>query len=113
MGENCLINIYSLKEKKFIFLDSINNFTNVKNYNNFEIIQMTSDKVIFDDSDNKTIYFLETNNNYDFCFLKKTIKYNFNFAIDNNYLLYDKIANENLEFSFVDLLNLEKKIVFY
>ena len=37
MGENYLINIYSLKEKKFIILDSINIFTNVENYNNFEI----------------------------------------------------------------------------
>ena len=55
MGENYLINIYSLKEKKFIILDSINIFTNVENYNNFEIIQMVSDKVIFNDSENKTI----------------------------------------------------------
>ena len=37
MGENYLINIYSLKEKKFFILDSINIFTNVENYNNFEI----------------------------------------------------------------------------
>ena len=55
MGKNYLINIYSLKEKKFIILDSINIFTNVENYNNFEIIQMVSDKVIFNDSENKTI----------------------------------------------------------
>ena len=59
MGENYLINIYSPKEKKFIILDSINIFTNVENYNNFEIIQMVSDKVIFNDSENKTIYFFE------------------------------------------------------
>ena len=107
MGENYLINIYSLKEKKFIILDSINIFTNVENYNNFEIIQMVSDKVIFNDSENKTIYFFETINNYDFCFLKKTIKYDYNLAIDNNYLLYDKISNDNFEFSFIDLLNLD------
>ena len=109
MGENYLINIYSLKEKKFIILDSINIFTNVENYNNFEIIQMVSDKVIFNDSENKTIYFFETINNYDFCFLKKTIKYDYNLAIDNNYLLYDKISNDNFEFSFIDLLNLDIK----
>ena len=73
MGENYLINIYSLKEKKFIILDSINIFTNVENYNNLKIIQMVSDKVIFNDSENKTIYFFETINNYDFCFLKNQL----------------------------------------
>ena len=108
MGKNYSINIYSLKEKKFKILEPINIFINVVDYNNFEIIQMTSDKVIFNDSKNKTIYFLENNNN-DFCLLKKTIKYYYNIAIDNNYLLYDKITNDNLEFSIIDLSNLDKK----
>lgn len=106
MGDNYLINVYSLKEKKFFNLVSINNFMDRNNFKNFKIIQITRDKVIFNDSENKTIYFIENNNSYNFCLLKITIKYNFNFVIDNKYLLYDKIANNKLEFSFVNLSDL-------
>lgn len=106
MGDNYLINVYSLKEKRFFNLVSINNFMDRNNFKNFKIIQITRDKVIFNDSENKTIYFIENNNGYNFCLLKITIKYNFNFVIDNKYLLYDKIANNKLEFSFVNLSDL-------
>ena len=109
IGENYLINIYSLKKKKFYNLASINMILNVEDYNNFEIIKITSDKIIFNDSKNKTIYFIENNNKYNCCLLKKTIKYYSSIAIDNNYLLHDKIENDKLEFSFINLTNLENK----
>ena len=106
MGENYFLMAYSLKEKKFYNLASINFFINVDNFKDFELIKITSDKVIINDSKNKIIYFIENNENYNFCLLEKIIKYNFNVTAENNYLLYDKIVNNKLQFSFIDLSNL-------
>ena len=105
MGENYFLMAYSLKEKKFNNLASINFFINVENFKDFELIKITSDKVIINDSKNKIIYFIENNKNYDFRLLKKNIKYNSKVTAENNYLLYDEIVNNKLQFSFIDLSN--------
>ena len=105
MGENYLINAYSLKDKRFYTLAPINFFIDRNNFNDFGIIQITSEEVVLNDSKNKFIYFIENNQNYNFILLSKTFNYHSNIAIDNNYLLFDKIENNELQFSFIDLSN--------
>ena len=109
MGEKSCIQCYSIKAKKFYVLAAINLFMDVENFNNFEVIQITSNKIILNDFKNKIVYFIENNQIYNFCLLKKTFKYNSNVTVDNNYILFDKIINNNLQFSFIDLSDFTNK----
>ena len=110
MGENYFIIIFSLESKKFLPLISINLFSNLDNFNNFEIEEILNDKIILNDFKNKIIYFIENNDFfYYFCLLKKQFSYNSNFVVDKKYLLFDNIINDELQFSFIDLSNLSKK----
>ena len=89
IGEKYLINAYSLKEKQFYVLPFLNFLIEKKNFNGFEIIQISSDKIVLNDSYNKKIYFIEKNQTYDFCLLKKSFNNNYNVSGDKNYLLFD------------------------
>ena len=109
MGENYLINIYSLKLKRFFPLSPINFFNAKYNFKDFEIILIASDKVVLNDSSNRIIYFIENNKNYNFCLLRTTFFYHTNATADNNYLLVDKIIDNELQFSFIDLSDLSNK----
>ena len=108
MGENYLINIYSLKDKKFDSLATINFFPNIDNFNNFEIKGITLNKIILNDLDNKIVYIID-NNDMNFCLLKKTFNYYSNLTIDKGILLFDDVVKNEIQFSFIDLSDLSNK----
>ena len=102
MGENYLIIPYSLTEKKFLGLETANLIENRKNYNNFEIIGITPNKIIINNIEDKLIYVIENNDSYNFC-LVKTFNYYFNAQVSNNYLLLDKNNDNKYLFSLINL----------
>ena len=102
MEENYLIIPYSLTEKKFLGLETANLIENRKNYNNFEIIGITPDKIVINNIEDKLIYVIENNDSYNFC-LVKTFNYYFNAQVSNNYLLLDKNNNNKYLFSLINL----------
>jgi len=113
MGEKYLFNIYSLLDKKFISLTSANLFPNNIKFNNFEIINISENKILLNNTDKKTIYIIENNDNYDFCLLKQSFKYFSNIVANDKYLLFDNMNENknknNLKFSLIDLSNSSNK----
>ena len=111
IGENYIFNIYSLLNKQCLGLECVNLFQNNhnnSNINSFEVKGMTEDKIILNNSKDKNIYFIETNNNYSFCLLKKTFTYYSNIVINDHYLLFDNLIENNFQFTLIDLSNFSK-----
>jgi len=106
MGEKYLLNIYSLKNKMFYGLTFINLLENEDNFNNFDISKITSDKIILNNSATKTIYFIDGDS---FSLIKKAFNYSSNFVATDNYLLFDNIKDDDLQFSLIDLKNYSNK----
>ena len=102
MGPNYLIITFSLKSKEFLSISNGNLFPNAPNNNIYEISYISSDNILLNDIKNKTINIIELNNNL---LLQKNFKYYSNISIDNNYLLYDSIKNNEIIFSIFNLLN--------
>ena len=102
MGENYLISVYSLIEKKFLTLETANLIEIQKNYNNFEIIHIFSDKILLNNKDEKKIYIIENNDLYKFN-LVKDFSYCISAQANKNYLLIDNIKNNELLFSLINL----------
>ena len=105
MGEKFLLNIYSLENKKFLSLTCANLFPNNIKYNNYEIINISKDKILLNNPEKKIIYIIESNDNYDFCLLKKSFNYFSNIVVNDNYLLFDEKNLNNINFFFIDLSN--------
>ena len=109
MGEKYLLNIYSLLNKKFLSLEAANLFPNNIEFNSYEIINIYDDKILLNNTKLKTIYIIESNDNYDFCLLKKSFNYFSNIVANDKYLLFDNMNENNLEFSLIDLSNFSNK----
>ena len=106
MGEKYLLNIYSLKNKNFYGLTSVNLLESEDNFNNFEISKITLDKIILNNSATKTIYIIECDS---LCLIKKAFNYSYNFIAADNYLFFDNIIDDDLQFSLIDLRNYSNK----
>ena len=104
MGENFSVIIFSLITKKFLSLETANLIEGKKNCNNFEIINIFSDKILINNKEDKIIYVIENNDFYNFS-LVKTFKYHYNAQTNKNYLLIDDIKNNDLQFSLINLDN--------
>ena len=104
MGEHYLLIVYSLLEKKFLGLETANLIPNSSNnFNNFEIIQITSDKILINNKEDKIIYIIENNISYNFCLIKTTFSYYANAQTNTKYLLFDKLTNNKLLFVLINL----------
>ena len=106
MGEQYLFIAFSLKTKKFFGFESSNLIKSEKNnYNNYEIIKIISNKIIINNNDDKIINIIENDNTYNFCLVNNSFKYHSSALADNNYLLYDIIEDNNLNFILINLDN--------
>ena len=115
MGEKYLFIAFSLKTKEFLGFESSNLIKNdFENYNNYEIIKIISNKILINNNNNKIINIIEYDSNYNFCLVKNSFKYNSNAIADINYLLFDSIENNTLNFSLINLdtYNVENNFVY-
>ena len=114
MGENYFLIPYSLTEKKFVGLESSNFIqNNSNNFNNFEIIHIFNNKILINNSKDKTIKIIEHSNIYSFCLVDKSLQYYSNVQAYKNYLLFDKVINNELIFSLFNLDNYSEQNNFY
>ena len=110
MGEDYLFDAFSLINKKFLGLSYISFIdNNKKDFNDFKIEQIISDKIIINNFKDKIIYIIENNDNYNFCLNKKTYNYHSIIQTDDKYLLFDIIKEDKLQFSIIDLSNYNDK----
>ena len=109
MGDNYLLDLFSIKEKNFrpyLIDDHIKD-----KYNDFDIKYIYEGKyIIFDDFSEKNIYIMKSS---ELSFFKKTYKYNSNFVAFNNYLLFDNIKDSKIELTLIDLSEFSIKQNFY
>ena len=106
MGEQYLFIPFSLRTKKFLIFESTNLIKNEQNnYNNYEIIRIISNKILINNNKDKIINIIENDKNFNFCLVKNSFKYYSSAITDNNYLLFDNIKNNNLNFSIINLDN--------
>ena len=75
------------------------------NYNNYEVINIISNKILINNNDKKIINIIENDDNYNFYLVNNSFKYYSSAIADNNYLLFDDINNHNLSFSLINLDN--------
>ena len=102
MGEKYLLIKYLIKEKEFIPIISSNFISNRENdYNNYEIKYISKKYIVLNNFQEKFIKFIDANT---FCILNKKFNYYKNLVVNDNYLLFDKIIENEIHFS---LLNLE------
>ena len=101
LGTNYFIMTYSIKGKEFVPILYGDLIPNKKNYNNFEIKYISSDSILLDDKENKIIYTIDL----DHYLLKKNFNYYSNILINNNYILFDSIENNELKFTLFNILN--------
>ena len=106
MGEQYLLIEYKLKEKEFRPCISNSFLINDKNnYKNYEIQYLTSDFIIINNNVKKIIYLIERKN---ILLLKKKYEYYSNIIINDKYLLFDKIKEDNIiQFNIINLSNKE------
>ena len=106
MGEQYLFIAFSLKTKKFFGFESSNLIKSEKNnYNNYEIIKIISNKIIINNNNDKIINIIEDDNTYNFCLVNNSFRYHSSALADNNYLLFDNIEDNNLNFILINLDN--------
>ena len=106
MGEDYLFDAFSLINKKLLGLSYISFIdNNKKDFNDFKIEQIISDKIIINNFKDKIIYIIENNDNYNFCLNKKTYNYHSIIQTDDKYLLFDIIKEDKLQFSIIDYFN--------
>jgi len=101
MGQNYLFIKYSLLEREFSPVVT-NNFIPESeiDYNNYEIKSILQDYIILNDFNNKYIYIIESNR---FLMLKEYYNY-YDFVTTNgNYLLFNQIINNKIQFTFINL----------
>jgi len=107
MGENYLLLKYLIKEKEFIPIVTSNFISNKeKNYNNYEIKHISSKYFILNNFKEKIVKFIDTNN---FFILKKQFNYYHNIFANDNYLLFDTINENEIQFSFINLEDFSKE----
>ena len=105
MGEQYLFLNYSLKDKTFdsFLFQSFLPDKDDSNFNNYKIEYLSDELIILNDKDKKIIYEIEI---LPFYLLKKKYKYFSNILINEDYLLFDTIKENNIiQFSFIDLSN--------
>ena len=103
MGEQYLFIPFSLKTKKFLGFESSNLIiNNTHNYNNYDIIHIISNKILINNNDKKIINIIEIDDNYNFYLVKNSFEYYMSAISDNNYLLFDNIRNNKLNFSLIN-----------
>ena len=102
-GEDYIFIKYSISKREFSPMITKNFFPNkLIDYKNLEIKHITKDIIILNDFKNKIIYFIDNNN---LILFKKTLKYYNSLIINENYLLFDTINNDEVQFSFINLTN--------
>ena len=101
MGKNYLFIKYSLLEREFSPVVT-NNFIPASeiNYNDYEIKSITQDYIILNDFNNKYIYIIESNT---FLMLKEYYYYHSFVTINDNYILFDQIKNNKIQFTCISL----------
>ena len=104
MGEQYLFIAFSLRTKKFLGFESSNLIKNEQNnYNNYGIIKIISNKIIINNNKNKIINIIENDDTYNFCLVNNSFRYHTSAIADNNYLLFDNIKDNNLNFVLINL----------
>ena len=101
MGHSYLFIKYSLLEREFIPVVT-NNFIPVReiNYNDYEIKAILKDYIILNDFNNKYFYIIESN---EFLMLENYYYYHSFVAINDNYILFDQIRNNKIQFTCINL----------
>lgn len=105
MGEKYFLIPYSINEKKFFGLKTLHLIQANDNYNNYEIIQILSNKIILNNSKDKIINIIENRDAYNFFLVNRQFNYYSNVQVYKNKLLFDKVNNNNLWFSLINLNN--------
>ena len=108
MGEKFLFMTLTLNNRELSSLNSLNFLPDKDiNYNNYEIKSIFNDYIILNDFEKKIIYIILDDCLY---LLKKKYKYFKSIIVDNNYLIFDTVKENSLQFEFIDLNNnLESK----
>ena len=107
MGQNYLFIKYLIKEKQFIPLVTGNYISNnSKNYNKYEIKNISEYFIILNNIEEKIIYFIEINT---FLILNKQFNYFLNVIGNDNYLLFDNVKNNEVQFSLIKLTDLSNE----
>ena len=104
MGEKYFLIPYSINEKKFFGLKTLHLIQADNNYNNYEIIQILSNKIIINNSNDKIINIIENKDVYNFFLVNRQFEYYSNVQFYKNYLVFDK-KNNNLSFFLINLNN--------
>ena len=102
-AKNIYFGIFHLTKKKFfncLFYD----FLQIRdiNYNEYEIKNINSDRIILNNFVQKKIYIIINDIYY---LIKNKYNYFLNILVNDKYLLFDTIKDNNLQFTFIDLLN--------
>jgi len=105
MGEKYFLIPYSINEKKFFGLKTLHLIQENNNYNKYEIIQILSDKIIINNSQDNIINIIENRDVYNFFLVNRRFNYYSNVQVYKNNLLFDKVNNNNLLFSLINLNN--------
>jgi len=101
MGQNYLFIKYSLLEREFSPVVT-NNFIPASkiDYNDYEIKSILQDYIILNDFNNKYIYIIETKT---FLLLKNYYNYHSFVTTKDNYLFFDQIQNNKIQFTCINL----------
>ena len=106
-GDKFLFIIYSIKKREFFPVITNNYINNIeKEYNNYEIKKIYEDNIILNDLNKKIIYIIDSNK---FLLYQKNFKYHNNFIVNDKYLLFDIIQNNEIQFSFIDITDFFSK----
>ena len=108
MGEKYLFMTYRFKTKELSSLNTLNFLPDKDtNYNNYEITNIYNDYIILNNFEKKIIYIII---NDSFYLIERKYNYYYNILVDHNYLIFDTIKGNDLQFKFIDLnYNLEEK----
>ena len=108
MGEKYLFIIYLIKEKEFSPIMLPSNFysNNANNLNNYEINNISSNYIILNNKESKNINFIDI---YNFCILNQQFNYFNNVSINDNYLLFDNIKENEIQFNLINLKDMKNE----
>ena len=96
-----------IKEKEFIPINTSNFISNREtNYNNYEIKYISKKYIVLNNFKEKIIKFIDDNS---FFILNKTFNYYKNLVVKDNYLLYDTINENEINFSLINLDDIWKE----
>ena len=104
MGEKYLFFNYSLKDREFSPVVTLNFLSNNENeminYKNYEIKSIYMDNIILNNNNKKVMYIINGNNIF---LIKKKYDYFSNIIVYDKYILFDNIKENELQFSLIDL----------